>query len=894
MTRKVQLGLIDGSALAYRSFFAFIRNPLLTSRGENTSAVYGFTNTLLKILREDAPERLVIAFDTSAPTFRHEIYGEYKSTRLKMPDELSQSLPLIHEVVGAFRIPVLRRDGIEADDLIGTLAVAGERAGMDVVIYSGDKDFCQLVTERVRILRPKGGGDDVLIGPEGVVEWMGVEPGRIVDLLALMGDVSDHIPGVPGVGEKTAQKLLADHGSLDAILLHADAIPGKLGERVREHRAAAELSRELVTIRTDVPIELDWESFRPGTPDRSRLAGIFRELEFKRWVSEFTVEPERPKANVRCLTAIDDVRVLLDAWRSAPRIGLAIERTSPVLLDARLVGFAVSVAPGEATYLPLTHHTLLGANLPLEETLALVRPALEDRDVTKVVHDAKLVTGVFANHGITLSGVESDPMLAAYLLDPGKSGYGLEALALSELDLHMTPLEELQGTTRDRKPIAELTPEALGEHAGASADLTLRLHGRLAPRLDELALRSLYDDVELPLSEVILRMERRGVLLDAPLFAEMAKDLSGEMAAREGEIHALAGRTFNINSPLQLRALLFDELHLPKGRTGKSGPSTDSDVLEKLAAAHPLPAKILEYRLAAKLLTTYVEALPRLVRADTGRVHTSFNQTVAATGRLSSSDPNLQNIPIRTAAGRRIRQGFVAPPGWRLLSADYSQVELRILAAICEDQNLVEAFASGIDVHRHTASRLFGVELERVTSDMRARSKAVNFGVIYGQGARGLAEVLKISPKAAKEFIDAYFERYAAVRVFKEDILTRARKDGYVTTLLGRRRYVPEIHSDQPQRRAYAERTAVNTVIQGTAADLLKIAMVRIDHRMRRASMRAAMLLTVHDELVFEAPPEEETALQSVVREEMAGALAMKVPLVVDTGWGTSWLDAHS
>jgi DNA polymerase-1 len=891
-----RLGLIDGSALAYRSYFAFIRSPLMSSRGENTSAPYGFANTVLKILREDRPDYLVIAFDTSAPTFRHEIYEEYKSTRLKMPDELADSLPAIHELVAALRIPVLRQDGIEADDLIGTLALAGERAGMNVVIYSGDKDFCQLVTDRVRILRPKGGGDDVLIGPAGVVEWMGVPPERIVDLLALMGDTSDHVPGVPGIGEKTALKLLAEHETLEAVLDHSVSIPGKLGERLRENRASAELSRRLVTIRTDVPIELDWARFRPGEPDRSALVSLFRHLEFKRLIDQFALEPEKPSATIRCLSSLDEVAAALPRWRAATRLGLAITPSPRSFLDADLVGLAVSAAPGEASYLPLAHEVLLGSedpNLPLAGVLDAVRPLLENPDLPKVAHDVKTLSGVLLGHGITLRGAGNDPMLAAYLLDPGQAGYSIEALALAELDVRMVSVEELTGSGKERRELWQLDAGRVKEHVGAAAELVLRLNDRYRLRLTEHALLDLYEEVELPLASVILGMERRGILLDPELFSRMGRELSSEMARLEGELHACAGRAFNVNSTLQLRSILFDELRLPRGRTGKSGPSTDSDVLEKLADLHPLPRLILEYRLAAKLLTTYVEALPRLVRADTGRVHTSFHQAVTATGRLSSSDPNLQNIPIRTEAGRRIREGFIAQPGWRLLSADYSQVELRVLASICGDANLIEAFETGIDVHRHTASKLFSVELDEVTPDMRARAKAVNFGVIYGQGPRGLSEVLKIPPKMAKEFIDSYFERYAAVRGFKEDVLGRARKDGYVTTLLGRRRYVPEIHSDQHQRRAYAERTAVNTVIQGTAADLIKIAMVRIARGLHAQRLRSAMLLTVHDELVFEAPPEEETRLETIVREEMAGALELRVPLVVDSGWGRNWLEAH-
>ncbi len=897
MARTPRLGLIDGSALAYRSYFVFIRNPLINSRGENTSAVYGFANTLTKILREDHPEYVAIAFDTKAPTPRHALYPEYKSTRAKMPDELGDSLPHIRELVDAMNIALISHDGIEADDIIGTLAARAAAADIDVTIYSGDKDFCQLVSDRVSIVRPKGGGDEDLLGPDGVTEWMGVPPARIVDLLALMGDSSDNIPGVPGVGKKTAIKLLEEHGSLDRILATADRIKGKLGERLQEHRDDAELSRRLVTIDTDVDLDVDFDALKPGAPDEARLGALFKAMEITRFTDLFTPSKPAPEVSYSRVTSLASLEQLLPEAASGDVLAIGLETTSGDALEARLVGVAFTVGEGVGHYVALGHGAMMDAsdevNLPLDDVLARIGPVLEDVDVAKVVHDGKFAASVLANHGITLRGVDFDTLLAAYLLEPGKARYAVEDLARQELDLTLTTRAELMGTGKDRRQLWEVEVDRVSKLACEHVDVVLRLRNVFAPRLRELELEPLFVDVEMPLSEVILRMERRGILLDAELFTALSRELTGEMRAREQEIHEIVGREFNVNSPTQLRVILFDELGLPAGRKTKSGASTDSDVLERLASRHPLPGKILEYRQVQKLLSTYVDALPKLVRADTGRLHSSFNQTIAATGRLSSSDPNLQNIPIRTPAGRRIRAGFVAPDRWRLLSADYSQVELRILASISGDSGLREAFTDGVDVHRHTAAAVFGVSFDDVTDEMRAKAKAVNFGVVYGQGPRGLAEALKIPQKDAKAFIESYFERYASVRQFKDDVLGRSRIDGYVTTLLGRRRYLPDIGSEHHQRRAYAERTAVNTVIQGTAADLIKVAMVRIARRMETDGFAAGMLLTVHDELVFEAPRGEEDALESIVREEMEGALDLDVPLVVDAGWGRTWLDAH-
>lgn len=890
------LVLVDGSALAYRSFFAFIRNPLLTSRGENTSAAFGFANSLLRILRDLDPTYLAVAFDTSAPTFRHDMYAEYKSTRAKMPDELAASLPRIDQLVTAMNVPTIREDGIEADDVIGSLAVWAAAKGIDVAIYSGDKDFSQLVNDRIHLIRPKPGEGDVRLDAGGVEKWMGVRPEQVIDLLSLMGDASDHVPGVPGVGPKTAVRLLEEHGSLDAILENVEAITGKLGERIRENREQALLSRKLVTIRTDVTLPVELELLKPKAPDREAMAALFRELEFAKLAEQFQVDVSETKTRYRRVRTMKELETLVARLRRVDCLAFDTETTSTNALDATLVGFSFCAEPGDAAYVPVGHAALSDGgevNLPMDEALACVKPLLEDPDVPKALQHAKYDASVLLNHGIAIRGVDFDTLLAAYLLEPGRGRYSLSELSAQDLNHAMRAYKDLVGTGKNKREIWQVHADEVTDYACEDADVTLRLKNLYAPRLKESALEDLFTNVEMPLSDVLLHMERHGVMLDRSLFTNMSKALHRQIHALEKDIHALAGHPFNVSSTPQLRTVLYEELGLKAGRKTKTGASTDSDVLERLTDEHPIAGKILEFRHASKLLSTYVDALPKLVRSDTGRLHTSFNQTVAATGRLSSSDPNLQNIPIRTEAGRRIREGFVAPEGCVLVSADYNQVELRILASITMDSGLQSAFREGIDVHRHTAAAVFDVPLEAVTPDMRARAKAVNFGVMYGQGARGLAQQLGIPAKEATAFIEAYFERYSAVKLFKEETIQRARQDGYVSTLMGRRRYVPDIRSEHGQRRAYAERTAVNTVIQGTAADLIKVAMVAIARRLETEKLESAMILQVHDELVFESPVGERDTLMALVREEMQGALELDVPIVADTGAGANWLEAH-
>ncbi len=890
-----KLVLIDGSALAYRSYFAFIRNPLVNSRGENTSAVFGFANTLLRLLRDSAPDYLAVVFDTAAPTFRHEVFPEYKSTRAKMPDELAESLPRIDELVSAMRLPVLRQDGVEADDIIGTLARRAEAEDVSVLIYSGDKDFCQLVSDRVHVLRPGSRGEEELLDADGVSNRMGVPPDRVIDLLALMGDSSDNVPGIPGVGEKTALKLLGQYESVDGVLDHGEEIKGKLGERVRENHDTARLSRDLVTIRTDLDVDVTIDALCPGEPDGEALVALFNEMEFKGLAASF-MEAEDSSVEYTLITTSEELRALVERLRAAGRFAFDTETTSLSVLDARLVGLSFCDEEGVAAYVPVGHESTLeceAVNLPLDDVIEVIRPILEDPEIEKIGQHTKYDASVLLNHGIAVRGIAFDTMLAAYLLDPGKGRYGLDVLSIQELGHKTVSYADLVGTGKNKQEIWQVDLRRVSDYAAEDADVTFRLATRFAPRLEELTLQSLFEDVEMPLSDVLMEMERHGVLIDRAVFDEMAGTLGTQLEAIEAEIHEMAGHTFNIGSPKQLRVVLFEELGLPTVRRTKTGPSTDSDVLERLTPKHPIAEKILDYRQVSKLLSTYVLALPKLAREDTGRVHTSFNQTVAATGRLSSSDPNLQNIPIRTEMGRKIREGFVAPRGWRLLSADYSQVELRVLASIAGDERLREAFRSGLDVHRHTAALVFDVDPDDVTPEMRAQAKTVNFGVIYGQGARGLAAQLGISVADAEEFIEAYFDTYSLVRIFKEETLERARREGYVTTLLGRRRFLPEINSENGQRRSYAERTAVNTVIQGTAADLIKVAMVRIAGRLEREKLKSRMILQVHDELVFEAPTKERDVLEALVKEEMEGALELEVPLVVDAGWGNNWLEAH-
>ncbi|MFQ5888964.1 MAG: DNA polymerase I [Gemmatimonadota bacterium] len=912
------LYLIDGHALIYRAFFAMISRPLTTASGENTSAPYGLSRFLMRLLEERSPDYIGVVLD-AGDSFRGELFEEYKGTREKMPDELAASLPRCREIVRAFRIPVIEIDGWEADDVIGTLAVQAAERGLCTVIVSGDKDFYQLIDERTCLLNP-GRGGPAGIGEEWVTsanaaERLGVPPERVTDYLALIGDSSDNVPGVRGIGGKTAPKLIEQLGTLEEILARRDEITSaRVRRALEEHAEEAQLSKKLVTIRRDAPVALDLESLRRESPDRKRLRELFIELEFHSLVRGCGPEEDggrrsAPENGYALIAREDDLRRAIAEARRSERVAVAVEGDSPDPMRARVVGLALAAESGRAWYMPFAHRrpatnldetddpslALAGeapANLPSIDSppLSSLRELLADPHLAKSGHDIKYDLVVLGRAGVSLDGIAFDTSIASYCLDPGKRGHGLELLALERFDRRLPTRDEVCGSGRSRIPYAEVPPERAVRYAAVRADYTLRLTGLLERELEQHAMRKLLDEVEMPLVPVLAAMERAGIRIDLAFFESLAARMAREIELVEQEIQKLAGGEVNLRSVPQLRELLFDRLGLPVVRRTKTGPSTDESVLTTLAMqGHEVPRLILEHRELDKLNSTYVMKLPAMVNPGTGRLHTRFNQTVTATGRLSSSDPNLQNIPVRSALGREIRRGFVPEEGWVFLSADYSQIELRVLAHLSGDPSFVKAFREGRDIHRDTAALIFGVEPEAVTPGMRDQAKTINFATIYGQGPVALAGQLRISRAEAQTFIQQYFDRFSGVRDYLERMKEEAREKGYVETLLGRRRYIPEIRSPNPGMRGFGERTATNSPIQGTAADLIKVAMIRLHRRL--AGTRCRMLLQVHDELLFEVPESDVRELRASVREEMEGAIEMDVPLRVDCAVGKSWYD---
>ncbi|CAN5630282.1 DNA polymerase I [soil metagenome] len=906
-----RLYLIDGYALIYRAFFALISRPLISSRGENTSAAWGVTKFLLKVMDQYQPEYLGVVFDAGMSE-RHVIFPEYKATREKMPTELEASLPRVRSIFEAFRVPVLELEGYEADDVIGTLARQAVPAGVETVIVSGDKDFYQLLREGVCLLNPGRGGaaavEEEWVDMRNAHERLGVPPERVVDYLGLIGDSSDNVPGVKGIGPKTAIQLIQQFGSIEQILASADQVTGKRArEALQENRDMALLSKQLVTIREDLPISLDLDRLRIEEPDREKLKQIFLELEFSSLVREYgaPAEKEREKREVDYVLVndVEGVGRLVERLRAAGRFSFDTETTSTDACRADLVGISVAVEPYRAYYLPFRHCRPQGELMELDEDAgnlpALNSPALaplveilEDEAVEKIGQNLKYDLLVLRRAGVTLRGLVFDTMVASYVLDPGRREHGLDSLALQYLDHKTVTYEELTGKGKAQIPIAEVDLDRCCEYACEDADLALQLAERFAPDLQRLKLEPLFNTIEMPLVEVLAEMEWNGIRIDQPFFRALSRKLATQLQVLEQEIYSEAGTTFNINSNPQLRVILFERLQLPVLKKTKTGASTDASVLEQLAAeGHRLPTLLMQYRQLDKLQSTYVEALPRLLNPDTGRLHTSFNQTVAATGRLSSSDPNLQNIPIRTEIGAEIRRGFVPDEGCVFVTADYSQIELRVLAHYSEDPAFLEAFRTGADIHRQTAALVFGVGDAGVTREMRDSAKTVNFAVIYGIGAFSLAQQLGVTNTEAKEFIDRYFERFPGVRRYLDGQIEAARANGFVETLTGRRRYIPEISSKNFNIRSFGERAATNAPIQGSSADLIKIAMINIHRALKESGARARMLLQVHDELLFEAPRDEAEATLNLVREKMEGAAQLRVPLVVAAGLGDNWLE---
>jgi len=927
-----RLFLVDGYALIYRAFFALIARPLTTSRGENTSAAWGVVNFLQRLLATHRPDYLGWVHD-SGLSFRHERYPDYKATREKLGEELQadfdRGMERIGSLLDAYKVPVITLKGYEADDVIGTMARLGVDAGLDVVVVSGDKDFQQLVRPGVRLLNPGRGGaaavEEQWVTTENASERLGVPADRVTDYLALVGDSSDNIPGVKGIGDKTAAELVATYGTLENILANAESITKKRPrEALLTQAAAARLSKELVTIREDLPISLDLSALAVSEPDHARLKDLFVDLEFHSLAKEHATAAPRPVKRARYVT-VDTIAALEKVYaraRAVPHIAIdtetVVDPDSPLEIDplrSKLVGLSIAVAPGEAYYLPFRHrphrpaqHELLPdsappsaadasasiRNLPAIDSaeLAPLRALLEDPRVRKTAQNSKFDTLVLRRAGVRLAGVDFDTMIASYVLDPGRRSHGLDVLALEFLDHKMTTYDDLCGKGRNAVPYDECAVSAARDYSCEDADMALQLRALFEPQLDAYSLTKLMCEIEMPLVGVLAEMEWQGVSIDRPWFASLKERFQRERERVEQDIYEAAGEPFNINSNPKLRQILFEKLELPVLKRTPSGPSTDASVLQQLAEqGHALPALLMEYRELSKLEGTYLDALPALVHPGDGRIHTSFNQTVASTGRLSSSDPNLQNIPIRRELGRDIRRGFIPRPGWKLIAADYSQIELRLLAHLSADTAFVNAFRAGGDIHRQTASIIFDVPIEQVTSDMRARAKTINFATIYGQGANALSRQLRIEPAEAKRFISEYFERFRGIRLYLDSMVEFARENGYVQTLFGRRRYITELRDRNFSVRQFGERTATNSPIQGSAADLIKIAMIRIHDSLRTSGARSIMILQVHDELVFEAPTDEVASLRELVSHEMEHAAELFVPLVVDIGVGDNWLD---
>ncbi|MBI4265704.1 MAG: DNA polymerase I [Acidobacteria bacterium] len=902
------LFLIDGSSQMYRAYHAFRGRGLSDQEGRTTHAVYVFVTMLRKLIQDHRPAYIAASFDLAGPTFRDRIAADYKATRAAMPDDLAEQITWVHEACEALGVPIVTAAGYEADDVIGTMATRASEAGFDVAIVSIDKDFFQLVHDdtgrgAIRVYDPRE--DGAWYDERGVLERFGVRPSQVADVLALVGDTSDNVAGVPGVGKKGAVDLVTAHGSLEALLAEAAALPQRTyRETLTAHRDEALRSRELVTIRCDVPIDVDVESLRYRGASRERCYELFSRLAFRTLKNEYAPDAEAVQRAYALVATPADLEALVAELRASGEFALRVMPDRPSAMRAGLVGIAFSIADRQARYVPMGHtgangggDLLAGAGpqqLDVQAALDRLKPLLEDGAIRKLGHDLKFDTVVLENHGVVLRGLAFDSMLASYLLDATRPGHPLEDTSLEHLGYKALTEEDVCGRGVKALSLAHVAPEAALTFAGERADLARQLSNRLAPLLVTDQLDHVFRDLEMPLIPVLAAIEREGIRIDGPALAAQSQHIEQELARYTARIYELAGEPFNVNSPRQLGEILFDKLKLPAlKRTGKTrSASTAVDVLEELALTHELPRLILEWRGLQKLKSTYIDALPQLVHPSTGRVHTCFNQAVAATGRLSSSDPNLQNIPIRTELGREIRRAFVAAPGHVLISADYSQIELRVLAHLAGEETLAGAFRAGEDIHDRTALSVFGPNSGLDTHELRRRAKIINYALLYGKTAFTLAKDIGVTKEAAQAFIDAYFAGFPRVRGFIEETLQRARETGVVKTMFGRRRLVPELNSRNGQIRAAAERVTVNMPIQGTAADILKKAMIDLHRELPARGLRTRMILTVHDELLFEGPHEEAEAAAAVVRERMEHAVTLTVPLTVDVGIAGNWRDA--
>ena len=919
-----KLFLFDAYALIYRAYYAFIKNPRINTKGMNTSAVLGFCNTLHEVLAKEKPTYLGVAFDPHGPTFRSEAYAQYKAQREETPEDIRRSVPIIKEILKAMRIPVLEAEGFEADDVIGTLAKKADSEGIRTYMLTPDKDYGQLVGGNVVMYRPRHGGGYETLDEAGVCQKYGItDTAQVIDLLGLMGDAADNIPGCPGVGEKTAVKLLQQFGSVDALLESTGELKGALKKKVEENAEQIRFSKFLATIRTDVPVELDLEKLRVTEPDTAELRRLFTELEFKTLLDKFLNNRENIKNNAngqldlfseittdgqvgeeksalktltdtphtyKLVDTEEDMLKIRDFFMTKSFLSLDTETTSTNTIDAELVGLSFSVSENEAFYVPVPADRQQAQNI-----VNIFKPVYEQPSILKIGQNIKYDMEVLANYGVELAGEMFDTMLAHYLLQP-EQRHNMDDMAETYLGYRTIHIDELIGPKgKGQKSMRDLPPEEVYEYAAEDADVTLKLKNLLEPKLKEAGVWQLFSEVEMPLVRVLASMERNGVRLDTDSLKETSQILTARMNDIEKEIYQLAGEEFNIASPRQVGEILFGKMKIvEKPKKTKTGQYvTSEEVLQQLRGKSEIVGKILEHRGLKKLLGTYVDALPKLVNPRTGHIHTSFNQTVTATGRLSSSDPNLQNIPVRGEDGKEIRKAFVPEEGCLFFSADYSQIELRVMAHLSGDENMQEAFREGYDIHAATAAKIYHETMDSVTRDQRTKAKRANFGIIYGITVFGLAERLDISRHEATELIDGYFATFPRVADYMEQAKQTARERGYAETLLHRRRYLPDIASHNATVRGFAERNAINAPIQGTAADIIKIAMVRIWKRFRQENLRSKMILQVHDELNFSVYPDEKEKVERIVLEEMQNAYPLDVPLVADCGWGANWLEAH-
>ena len=919
-----KLFLLDAYALIYRSYYAFIKNPRINSKGLNTSAIIGFVNTLQEVLTKEQPTHIGVAFDPHGPTFRSEAFPAYKAQREATPEDISKAVPIIKELLDAWNIPILQVDGYEADDVIGTLATKASSMGVDTFMLTPDKDYGQLVTDHVRIYRPRHGGGYEVMGPDEVKAKYGIpSPTAVIDLLALMGDSADNFPGCPGVGEKTAVKLLEQFGSVDQLLKRTGELKGALKTKVETHVDDIRMSYFLATIKTDVPIELNLDALKVTAPDEEKLLQLFEELEFKSMINRFIKKPKNTTTSANTQLSLfaefapedaggaefsnyeslkttshkyylvdneEEMRRICDEFRTKEILSIDTETTSTVAIDAELVGLSFSAKEHEAYYVPVPADPV-----EAQKIVDIFRPLYESTTIVKVGQNLKYDLEVLRNYGIRLEGPMWDTMIAHYLLQP-ELRHNMDYMAETYLHYQTIHIDELIGPKgKGQRSMRDLTPQQVYEYAAEDADITLQLKKRLEPQLREHNAEHLFYDIEMPLMPVLAEMEMNGVRIDTASLAETSAQLTGRMNVIEQEIYTLAGETFNIASPKQVGDILFGKLKIvEKPKKTKTGQYvTSEEVLQQLRHKHPIVDHILQYRGLKKLLGTYIDTLPHLINPRTGHIHTSFNQTVTATGRLSSSEPNLQNIPVRGEDGKEIRKAFIPEPGCLFFSADYSQIELRVMAHLSGDENMIHVFREGKDLHAATAANIYKKDIQEVTRDERSKSKRANFGIIYGITVFGLAERLDIERGEAKQLIDGFFDTFPQVHDYMEQAKAVARRQGYVTTLFGRRRYLPDINSANAVVRGFAERNAINAPIQGTAADIIKVAMIRIFERFRKEGIRSKMMLQVHDELNFSVYPEEREAVERIVLEEMEGTIALRVPLQADCGWGSNWLKAH-